>query len=34
VGLIFYHNPPVKKVPKVSQNQGFSIPYLCESRDK
>ena len=34
VGLIFFPNPPVKKVLKVSQNQGFSIPYLYESRDK
>ena len=30
VGLIF-SQPACKKLPKVSQNQAFSIPYLYES---
>lgn len=30
VGLIFFQ-PASKKLPKESQNQAFSIPYLYES---
>jgi len=31
VGLIFFSQPACKKLPKISQNQGFSILYLYES---